>query len=353
MFLKNAWYGAGWSGDLAPGQLVQHFIIGEPVVLARLQDGTLVALEDRCAHRAAALSYGRVEGDSLRCMYHGVRFDARTGAGVEVPGQPRPSDGMRVRTYPVHDREGWIFVWMGDPAKADPALVPAVCGPRSEEWEICSGHMDYDAHYVLINDNLCDLSHLSFVHVESFGMGDASRLSAWAAERPDVAPLDRGIRVQRWVEGAPVAAFMADKTPTGRIDRLAMYDYLAPGVFLMRTEIYPEGTCRATQGRRPTDLEPLWTDVASQTVVPLTERTTRYYFTWGARPKDVKPGMVDRMREVTIAAFNEDRRIVEMQQRILDAKPNVVFQPTVHDRGANLMRDVMKRLIQAEDGGIQ
>lgn len=350
MFLKNAWYGAGWSDELAPGQLQQRFIIGEPVVLARLEDGTLVALEDRCAHRAAALSYGRVEGSSLRCLYHGVRFDARTGAGLEVPGQARPSDGMCVRTYSVHERQGWIFVWMGDPAKADVALVPGVAGPHNDTWATRHGHMDYDANYVLINDNLCDLSHLSFVHVQSFGMGDASRLSAWAAERADVTVLERGIHVQRWVEGAPAPAFIAQKVPSGRVDRFAMYDYLAPGVFLMTTEIYPEGTCRAHAGRRPTDRVPLWADFASQAVVPMTERTTRYYFTWGARHEDVTPGMPERMRELTIAAFNEDKRMIEMQQRIHDATPELAFQPTVHDRGANQMRLVMKRLIAAEQG---
>ena len=348
MFLKNAWYGAGWSDDLGPGQMKQHFIIGQPVVLARLADGTLVALEDRCAHRAAALSYGQIEGDSLRCMYHGVRFDARTGVGLEVPGQARPSDGMRVRTYPVHVRQGWIFVWMGNPAKADLVLVPPVAGPHNREWALCHGEMDYDANYVLINDNLCDLSHLSFVHVESFGLGDASRLSAWAAERPDVTVLDRGIHVQRWVEGAPVPPFIAEKVSSGRIDRLAVYDYLAPGVFLMFAEIYPEGTCRATGGQRPTDIEPLYADFASQTVVPMTDRSTRYYFTWGARTRDTEPGMPERMRAMTIAAFKEDKRMVEMQQRIHDATPDLVFQPTVHDRGANQMRLVMKRLMEAE-----
>lgn len=349
MFLKNAWYAAGWSDELAVGQLRQHFLIGEPVVLFRRADGSAGAMEDRCAHRNAALSKGRLEDDGLRCLYHGLKFDTHSGRCVEIPGQPRIGE-VGVKTYPVIEREGWLFVWMGDAAAADPALVPPVVGPQSDTWTVARSHMDYQANYVLINDNLSDFSHLAFVHVNSFGGGVPEALRMFAYEKPTIEPLERGIRMTRWVEGVEAPVYRRTESVTGRVDRFSTYDYLAPGVLLMFSAIYPEGTCRATGGKRP-DIAPLFADFTSQTVIPLTATTSRYYFTWGPRQEDVLPGMVAGMGQLAELAFTEDREMIEAQQRILDATPSPRFTPIVHDRGPNHMRLVMERLMQAEREG--
>ena len=350
MFLKNAWYAAGWSDELAVGQLKQHFIIGEPVVLLRRADGSAAALEDRCAHRGAALSLGRVEGDALRCMYHGLKFDTATGRCTEIPGQARIGEQVRVRSYPLLERQGWLWVWMGDPAQADPALLPPVVGPTSTDWTVARSHMDYDANYVLINDNLCDFSHLAFVHINSFGAGDENRLRMWSEEKSDIVQQERGIRVNRWVAGAEAPPYLSAHAPTGRVDRYSRYDYLAPGVLLMFSGVYPEGVAAASQGGEPT-AEPLYADFTSQAVVPLTATTTRYYFTWGPRAGDVLPGMVEGMAQLAVAAFTEDRLMIEAQQRIHNATPHLRMQPIVHDRGPAQMRWVMDKLMKAEQAG--
>ena len=74
MFLRNCWYVAGWSHHIAADSLVSRTMLGEPIVLYRKADGGVVALEDRCCHRLAPLSRGRIEGNDLRCMYHGLKF---------------------------------------------------------------------------------------------------------------------------------------------------------------------------------------------------------------------------------------------------------------------------------------
>src|SRR6516162_10091679 len=86
MFLRNCCYVAGWSHDIAADSLVLRTMLGEPIVLYRKADGGVVALEDRCCHRLAPLSHGRIEGDDLRCTYHRLKF-APSGKCVEVPGQ--------------------------------------------------------------------------------------------------------------------------------------------------------------------------------------------------------------------------------------------------------------------------
>jgi phenylpropionate dioxygenase-like ring-hydroxylating dioxygenase large terminal subunit len=130
MFLKNAWYCAGWDYDLSQGKdsLLARRLANEPVVLYRKPDGAVIAMEDRCAHRQAALHLGRKEGDSLRCMYHGMKFGPN-GKCVEIPGQRSIPTAAWVRTFPVVEKDNWIWVWMGDPAKADPALICFAAGP--------------------------------------------------------------------------------------------------------------------------------------------------------------------------------------------------------------------------------
>ena len=69
------------------------------------------------------LSLGRLEGDTLRCGYHGLRFDAR-GRCVEIPGQTQIPPDAAIRAYPLVERFNWVWIWMGDPKRADPALIP-------------------------------------------------------------------------------------------------------------------------------------------------------------------------------------------------------------------------------------
>lgn len=345
MFVRNAWYGAGFSHQLPALQLHPVEIIGEPLVLWRDSSGRAVAFEDRCAHRAAPLSMGRLEGDALRCMYHGVLFDAR-GRGLEVPGQPAPSEGMKVRTYPVHEQDGWLWVWMGQPERADLQLVPGAKALTDDQWTLGSSQVDYRANYELINDNLCDFSHVTFVHRNSFGGGKDGVVDAFAS-RPTIEPLDRGIRVTRWAPGVQSPPFLDDASVDGRLDLYQTYDYLVPGVLLMWGGLFPVGTAEACAFAKPT-LAPLHCNFTSQVVTPIDEHHTRYYFTWGPATQENRPFLKDVMVKVACTAFEEDRLMIEAQQRVLDRPAKVTMQPSVHDRGPNLMRGVIRRLIEAE-----
>ena len=126
-FIRNLWYVAAWSHELEGAGPIGRVIIDEPVVLFRTPDGAVVALEDRCPHRHAPLSLGRVEGNRLRCMYHGLTFDS-AGRCVAIPGGATIPPGTVARRFPVQERWSWIWVWTGDPAKADPDLIPQEIG---------------------------------------------------------------------------------------------------------------------------------------------------------------------------------------------------------------------------------
>jgi vanillate O-demethylase monooxygenase subunit len=133
MFIKNCWYVAAWSHEVGANDLLARTIIGVPAVFWRHSDGHVVAFEDRCCHRGAPLSIGRREGDSLRCMYHGMLFDG-SGACIDIPCQEKIPPGTRVRSLPVVERNRWIWVWMGAPAQADAASIPELPWLSDPAW---------------------------------------------------------------------------------------------------------------------------------------------------------------------------------------------------------------------------
>jgi nitrite reductase/ring-hydroxylating ferredoxin subunit len=343
MFVRNCWYVAGWDAELPAEGMVALTIVNEPILLYRTSRGDIVALEDRCCHRQAPLSLGRREGDDIRCMYHGLKFD-RSGRCVEIPGQTTIPPRARVKRYAVTARHSWIWVWMGDESRADEALIPPAVGLQDPAYSLRWGRLDYQANHLLIHDNLCDFSHIAYVHENSFGGGD----DQIAKTRPRITTLARGIRVERWSLNAPGRDSFG--VPAG-LDRWLRYDYLVPGVLLMRSENHPVGTAARFDNGEP-ESEPVHANFTSQAVTALTADTSRYFFSWGPRASEAaaNPELPNIMLELASRAFEEDRRIIEAQQRNLKLRADPDPLIIGHDRGPSLFRAVMDRLIEAEAG---
>ncbi|MEW6436361.1 MAG: aromatic ring-hydroxylating dioxygenase subunit alpha [Pseudomonadota bacterium] len=163
-FIKNAWYAAGWSHELADA-LVARKILGEPVVLFRKPDGTAVALADRCPHRFVPLHKGKLKDGVLECGYHGLCFD-ETGACVSNPhGDHLIPKAARVTSYKLAERDGIVWIWMGDPALADEAKIsPFPQFGGNPRFTCVYGYLHVDANYQLISDNLLDLTHGQYIH---------------------------------------------------------------------------------------------------------------------------------------------------------------------------------------------
>ncbi|MGH7091086.1 MAG: Rieske 2Fe-2S domain-containing protein, partial [Stellaceae bacterium] len=189
--LNNQWYCAAFGHELKTEPLART-ICNEPVVLYRKSDGAPVAFEDRCCHRRAPLSKGRVEGDHLRCGYHGLLYEP-SGAAIWAPGQDRMPPGARVRSYPVVESHGWIWLWTGDPALAE--RTPAPCYDKYDDpnWAAYDQHLPVKANYFLVVDNLLDLSHLPFLHANTIGSPE------------DTDPNLTWERGPNWVKGARIA----------------------------------------------------------------------------------------------------------------------------------------------------
>ncbi|CAM8672911.1 aromatic ring-hydroxylating dioxygenase subunit alpha [Sphingobium sp.] len=339
-YVKNAWYVASWAQDLLPEKPYGTFILNEPVVVWRNADGELAAMEDRCVHRLAPLSLGRCEGDKLRCMYHGLLFD-RTGAVVEIPGQDLIPAQARVRSYPVAEKHSWVWIWMGDHEAADEVLIPGAVGLDHPDYILGHGQLDYAAEARLINDNLLDFSHLSYVHANSFGAPEA-----WAYERPKITMLERGVRVERWITGESAVPGEAIGQP---IERFASYDFLVPGVLLMTGGNFPQGTSQSLGGGAP-DMSKALAGVTftSQAVTPMTDKTARYFFSWGPHRDHGDEALRDTLMGIAAMAFGEDKDIIEAQQRVMDATPDFRIMPTTADRGVTLFNRLVEKLARDE-----
>src|SRR6476646_4585773 len=172
-FLENYWYAAAWAEEIRATPLARR-ILDRPVALFRTESGRAAAFDDCCPHRMVPLSRGRVEGETLRCAYHGLRFDC-SGQCVEVPGQVNIPPRARVNSYPLVERWQLAWIWMGDPALADPALIPELTWLDSPAWRDAHGTITYECNYVLLLDNLIDLSHTTFVHQRTIGTDDVAK----------------------------------------------------------------------------------------------------------------------------------------------------------------------------------
>jgi vanillate O-demethylase monooxygenase subunit len=345
-YVRNAWYVASWTQDLAEEKPFAITILGERIVVWRTASGRLVALEDRCVHRLAPLSLGRCEGERLRCMYHGLLFDA-DGHVAEIPGQDMVPAQARVRSYPVADRHSWIWVWMGDPAAADERLIPPAVGFDDPDWILGRGQLDYAAEARLINDNLLDFSHLTYVHANSFGASDT-----WATNRPKVIPLDRGVRVERWIADEP--GMRGRDNAEERRDRWSSYDFLIPGVLLMSGGNFPLGTAAACDFGPP-DLRQADGGVTftSQAVTPMGAKTARYFFSWGPHVDHGDAALRDVLMGIADQAFGEDKVMIEAQQRVIDDTEQARVMPTSADKGVILFNRLVERLFREEREGIE
>jgi phenylpropionate dioxygenase-like ring-hydroxylating dioxygenase large terminal subunit len=158
--IRNAWY------VIAERSTVDRTLrsikaLGEPLVFFRTEAGEPVVLDDRCAHRRYALSKGVLIGDDVRCGYHGFTFN-QTGRCIWVPGM-KTALGFGVRAYPAVERGPWLWVWMGDPDKANPDLIPMEAAPRDDDCMFLT-YCHNPGNYLLLIENLLDLSHIHFLH---------------------------------------------------------------------------------------------------------------------------------------------------------------------------------------------
>ena len=263
MWLKNAWQVAAFAEEVEHHILARRFL-NEPVILWRTQAGRAIAMEDRCPHRYAPLSIASLQGDEVRCGYHGMQFD-QEGRCTHVPGQDDVPAKARVKVYPVVERYNLIWIWLGKPELSDPSQVPDVHWMDDEKWVPSRGYHHIRADYRLITDNLLDLSHETYVHKETIG-NDA------VADSPVEVKLDRNriIRAHREMPNIdPPPLFAQMLNHRGKINRWQIAIYMPPGMHMTEAGVHPVETSR----------DKAFMFRALHLLTPETDSSTHYF--WG------------------------------------------------------------------------
>ena len=341
MFLKNAWYIAAWDTEIGDTPF-KRTVLNEPVVIFRTPDG-IVALEDRCCHRALPLSMGKVHGSRIQCGYHGLEFDA-TGACVKVPGQSKIPPGAAVRSYPVVERWGMIWIWTGELTKADPAFLPNWWWLENPEWKMTPGRggtpMPVEANYLLISDNLFDITHLSYVHTTSIG-NEAIVDFPHKTER-----FDRSVKMTRLVtDRAPAPFYKKAGGFEGNVDRFLVTTSHMPGYIVNHAGSYQVGL-NAQPGEVTEDIGVEMKVMNLPT--PETEVSTHYFYAHSRHFKVDDPEWDEIYRTQFTQVFEEDQVILNQQQKRISDMPKAPEIDINGDAPNIQVRRMMGELIAAE-----
>lgn len=344
IFLRNCWYVAAWAHEVPAGVKLARTILEKPVVVYRGDSGRFVALDDRCCHRGAPLSMGRIEGDCIRCMYHGMKYDA-AGMCIQIPGQARIPESLRVHSYPVVERSGLLWIWMGDPARADAALIVDYAPLRDPAWRGVPAYMHYDANWLLIVDNLSDFAHLAFVHTNTLG---GSEEYAYTTKPVAIERRDDGFRVERWHRDSLPPPYHRRVIPESehgsKVDRRNIAQMLVPGIFLMETRFAPAGA--PPEAGRADGVREYRN---SQYMTPETRRSTHFFWNYLHDFDTDNPAIALSLRDSLIEGFMEDKAIIEAQQVLLDRDPDFKLRALEADVALTHFRLALRKRIREEN----
>lgn len=337
-FLRNTWYVACWAEELGEDTFART-ILDEPVVLFRNAGGQVVALEDRCCHRALPLSMGRIEGDGLRCGYHGLLFDDR-GQCIEVPGQTAIPPGAQVRAYPVVERWAAIWIWMGDPTLANPERVPDVFWLDDPGWTAAPSYLRVEADYRLLVDNLLDLTHVSYLHLNTLsGSNDVEAVFPVTTRRDG----DQ-VKVGRLLEDVLVPPLYSVASGiTGQVDRWQWITWQAPANVFFDVGCAPTGTGAAEDDR--SQGVSMW---STHLITPETAASAHYHYSWARDFRLDDPAITESLRSNARKAFLEDLVVLEAQQRTIDASAGAPVVDINIDNGPLQFRRILNSKIAAE-----
>lgn len=340
MFQRNAWYVACTPQDLADSPLGRT-VCQQRLVFYRGPQGQAVAMDDWCPHRGAPLSLGRVVDGRLVCGYHGLEMGC-DGKAVAMPGQ-RVRGFPAVRRYPVLERHGFVWVWPGDPALADEALLPACAWAHDPAWAYGGGLFHIQCDYRLMVDNLMDLTHETYVHASSIGQAEID-------ESPCTTRVEGGeVITRRFMNGVKAPPFWqmalrANGLPDDQlVDRWQICRFSLPSHVMIEV-----GVALAGQGGYEAAAEHKVYSVVVDFITPETE-TSHWYF-WGMarnfQPQDA--ALTDQIREGQGRIFSEDLAMLERQQANLLHWPERQLLKLNIDTGGVQARRLIEQAIALE-----
>ncbi len=339
MYVRNAWYVACAADEIGAAPLGRT-ICGHRMVLFRGEGGAVAALEDFCPHRGAPLSLGKVRDDGrIVCGYHGLVMGS-DGRCVSMPGQRvRPT----IRSFPVVERHGFVWVWPGEKGQADPARLQPLPWADSPEWTYAGGLFHVECDYRLMIDNLMDLTHETYVHATSIGQPEIEEAAPATRVEGDSAITSRfmtNIGAPPFWRAALRGNHLADDVP---VDRWQICRFTPPSHVMIEV-----GVAHAGHGGYDAPAERKVASVVVDFITPETDASIWYF--WGmARNFNVEDkALTETIRSGQAAIFGEDVGILEAQQRNLAEQPARHLMRLNIDMGGFESRRILERLVAEE-----
>ena len=335
-FIEDEWYVVALVGEIGRS-LLKRTVLGHRLVLYRTGAGEPVALDDRCAHRSYPLSAGALEGDTVVCGYHGMRYD-KAGECIEVPSQATCPRGIGVRKFPLVERGPFVWGWFGAEHQADATRIPATPWLEGGQWASSQDYFHLPGNYVSLHENLLDLTHLSFVHAGSFGTPDYARAPF------HVESSEGRYRITRSVLPTQLPPVWAK--PTGlehdHAARIATSEFVAPGLHVVSVQFYDAHL--PPQGRPQFEIR------TCHIPTPETHGSTHYFIVHSRDFALDDAGVTEFMREHLMAAFREDvEALTRLEEVLADNDPERYEMSVASDAPAVAMRRHLLRRATVHD----
>lgn len=335
---RNMWWCAAFGNEITE-KPVARWLLDLPIVLYRLADGTPVALDNRCPHRWAPLSLGKVVNDRLVCPYHGMAFGS-DGKCTNIPTQDIIPNSAAVRSYPLRESGSFVWIWMGDTGAMDhePIDMSYTTDPG---WSFVNGYYEVQANWILIRENVLDLTHIPHLHSATFNQDD------WD-QAPEVTMEGDTIVYRQDFDPSPLSPLfcagfgfedgkIVKREQEGRMPSLAVS--------------FSDWNVHDIDARPGERVDYLVR--GAHVVTPAQPGRTHYF--WGAAFN--VPDVSEEAAKKTIAgitkAFDEDKRILEAIQAQVSADPRGLNCTEINlgaDSAAIRVRQVLKKRLRAERG---
>jgi len=311
MWLKNTWYIAAFEHEFDQ-PLVARRLLDVPIIMYRTSDGSYAALEDVCPHRLLPLSCGKRVDDEIQCGYHGMRFSSE-GKCTEVPGQQQIPAAACVTTYPITAMYGLIWIWLGSRELADPSLIPDLHWHDDPGWTCSRGYHHVQADFRLMNDNLLDLSHETYVHNKTIGNGEEETIASYPLTvTTEADSVVRAHREMSNIEAPPFFAMILGHQ--GAIDRWQTAINFVSGLNITVATVCPVGV-----GRDQASIS-----YVMHLLTPETENSTHYFWANVRNYRLEDTELTETIRQAVLATFDEDKTVLEEQQRQIETRNAVV-----------------------------
>ena len=345
-YLRNAWWQAAWAEEIDEhGGKLARTIMDEPIVFFRDMAGKIGAVEDRCCHRGAPLSHGNIVEKGLECLYHGLTFNTE-GQCVQIPGQDNIPPSACVKSYPVVERQEFIWIWMGDPAKADESkIVDWPFHDMPDKFPHRKATMPIKINYMMMIDNLMDLTHLGYVHRKTIGGDPKTHVNA----KMDTNRTDAGVKYIRWMDDCvPPPTYVRGAGFEGKVDRWQEFEYVLPGSVLQWS-----GALNVGEGARENREQEGFHLRLFHGITPASATSSYYFWSTANGYRQDDPQATEDMYNEIYPTFVEDVEIMEGQQERLNMNPDRPLIGIKADHALVLARRALQQALDDEQATLQ